>query len=1073
MRLSINIDNAHDLYSSNATYYSTPQAQDFVRHVGTKALGGGAAHALEGPYGVGKSSLVAFALNQLACKTTTFEPIRDVRLLDDKDSPIVKVNENGGLLPLTIIGSFDSLITRIFQALDSFVINNPSLSEAVELKSILKQTPSFQTPEKALDILESFSKVVRSHGKAGLLIVIDEFGRHLDHMVDATSSQDFHLLQGIAEITGRRVSPISLIIVQHLGLDHYTARFFGDKKLEWEKVRGRFWETVLSNTETDTAHIIARTMALLGVNPDQTNLKPCRPRSIVQTVALLKDKEYQAVVKKCRPLHPMTVILLSRLARILGQQDRTVIGWLTTDSSTGFSASCARNPNSWIYPYELFDHFFGESLNIPAHPTFARRLASIQRAADRCEDSMNLQTLDLFKVLSILGFCSGKGVTANETVARSCLPAHFPLVSCMKQLVEKSLFVYRAYRDEYVVWEGSDYDVVGRIDQELTNVTLNAAEEMNSRAGLKVLAHRHYIDTGNRRISRLFWLNSYESPPAQINVPRVLIWLDNIPNDKPRLLQDVCASIPSESLEPHLKASVAIKQLIDEDPELQDDHIAVQEMRIRLDYHESRVQAITQELLESKETIWVLNEQHYLSLQRAISEAMDRVYRRAFVLHLDMLNRDRLSGQISFALRKLIDALYRDHDKKNLGIVKFPAERIIYESFLKKNKLHSCDPKKVVYYLNASSSESPDGLRAVIAKIRECFTANGPAVQSLDDIVATMAEPPYGMKTYPTLLLCIILLLSEKDSYEIYEDDQYVPYWGPQTLLRMVKAPKRFTISIANEMPVSTTFMMKYHQALTGDQDTIENLKPVAVVRALLKHHSTLSIYSRQTKSVSQDAQKLVRALRIAKSPSDMLYQAIPSALGYESIQTRGTLSKEYLKAVSNARISLEKADEQLIQRFRSILLDILSSDSLSDARNRCVDLANTSMGDSQMFHNYNTFVKSVLANTTSSDETWFKGVLDDGLGIATPIDSWSDEHVAHAEFVLRRTLISVQQADRLLTQLELAENENPFAIFLSNARSDLDNSLTKRIASMLMNLDKEQQMATVVSIAKVIKESS
>ena len=140
----------------------------------------------------------------------------------------------------------------------------------------------------------------------------------------SASDSDLHLLQGIAEATGQADAPLSVVIIQHYGLEHYGSRFFGSRRREWEKVRGRFWEIVLDNTETDAAHIAGQILAARGTHSSEPtpihNEGSSAPR-------FLHDAAFMSAARRCAPLHPMTLVLLSRLARLLGHRtERSLAG---------------------------------------------------------------------------------------------------------------------------------------------------------------------------------------------------------------------------------------------------------------------------------------------------------------------------------------------------------------------------------------------------------------------------------------------------------------------------------------------------------------------------------------------------------------------------------------------------------------------------------------------------------------------------------------------------------------------------------------------------------------------------
>ena len=1064
MRLAVNIEHPADLSASAVTYHPTRQAIEFVRQLAASALEGGGAHALQGPYGAGKSSLAAFALNQLSHTTAPFTPRPHPRLSGDAEAASAKVRGKGGLVPVPIVGAAESLAARLAAAMKALATRVPARQRGSALKSCASLDPQEVSSEQVLLLLTDVSRAMRRKGSAGILLVIDEFGRHLEHMLATASETDFHLLQNIAEATGRPDAPLSLVIIQHFGLEHYSARFLGATRGEWEKVRGRFRETVLNNSETDAAHIASKALTSLGVT------EAAGPRLGLggrDEPRLLNDPEFLAAAQKCQPLHPMTVALLSRLARLLGQQDRTIVGWLTSEMDTGFKAARPKGGKGWVYPAALFDHFFSDALLVPSNPALAKRFAAIHEAHERMSDALGENARTLFRTLAMLNFCGGRGLNADRNGALACLPKGFPFGENIEALTKTSLVVYRRYRNEYAVWEGSDYDVARRVDDAVSTMSLDLAAEMNRRLAKPVLAHGHLIRTGNRRSAQVHWLNANESPPSgREKGPGVLVWI-GAGSAEPTAAGDVVGVAAIHALEPHLTESAAIKRLLDEDSELQDDVVAQKELRSRLDFHEGRVFALAQDLLDS-DLQWRVGEEAFSSMQPAISAAMDAAYPRAFELHNELVNRDRVSGQITFALRKLFEHLHEFPEEENLGIAKFPAERVIYESFIKQTGLHAPTPSGK-WLLDLDGGQVPRGLRHCIDEIRRlCLDGASGHPPTVEAIVRHMAAQPFGTKRTPVILLCVLVLLSDRDRHELYEDRQFVPHWGPQTLLRFLKAPARFAISVATASPISKRFMHDYCLALAPNRAVTDT--PVVVARHVLQRDAALSVYARRTETISPWAKELRRALETAKSPADMLFRAIPAALGYSLLPSRGGAKRDFFAAIRRVWAELEAVDANLLAHLERVAIDVLACTSVGDVRRECSHLAGRLLADSQMHHGFDQFLMCLVDDSISDDRSWFAGVVDDGLGIPTPITSWSDGHASQAEFLLRRNLLAMQQAAQLLADCQLQDDARPFALFWPNPADQSGGEvemLSKKLSALVREMPSRERVPAIVNLAR------
>ena len=1072
MRLAVNIENPADLSASAEWFHPTSQSIAFVTNVATAALEGGGAHALLGAYGAGKSSLAAFTLNELSCPTTSFEPKPRRHLFDADRSPVAKVYKAGGLVPMPVVGASEPLASRVLVALRALA-NDSRLAEGTDLRSYGNLDSRDATGEQAIHMLTDAARSLRRRGRAGVILVIDEFGRHLEHMLAATGDSDLHLLQSIAEATGRADVPLSLVIIQHFGLEHYGAMFRGARRTEWEKVRGRFSETVLNNTEIDAAHITAKVIDTISFTRGEGATLPqperCAPR-------ILRNPEFLVAAKACYPLHPMTVVILSRLARLLGQNDRTIVGWLTSNMDSGFLNVRRRQSDIWIYPDALYDHFFGDSLLVPSNPAFAKRYAAVQSAYERIDDDLSHDARVLFRTLGLLGFCSGRGINSGKASTLACLPKGFPFERCIDELTDRSLILYRRYRSEYVVWEGSDYDVTRRIDEEISASSLNVALEMNRQSRRTVLAHGHSIKTGNRRTAPVVWLNSEDEPPDSDGRPRILIWIGNCAS-RSTLSQDVVGVVSTPHiLTPHLHESTAIRRLLDGDGALHEDAVAVKEMESLLAFHEERITSLSQELLDS-DLGWCFGEHRFPTMQEALSAAMDSTYPLAFVLHNELVNRDRASGQVMFALRKLIGLLYAHPECENLGIEKFPAERIIYETMLKRTGLHAPSADGIWrLQLNCDRSLPPD-LAACVVAIRRRFAQAGTAgINSIEEVVDHLALPPYGVKRVPALLLCILTLLDIPDAHELYEDGEFLPQWGPDTLLRLLKTPKRFGISAASPSPVSDTFMRKYMEVLTISSASTKSVTPVALAREALRRHARLSIYAQRTRTVSLPAQAFRRALEVSKSPSDMLFRRIPEALGFPSVPTRSVERTRLFAALHAVWVELEGADRSLMVRLEQAAIDTLGCGSLDTVHARCRQLASQIAIEGNLHHGHEKFLCCVLDETTSDSGSWFSYLVENGLGISTPAKSWTDKHVSQGEFVLRRSLITLQRIGSLLSEQKVQDDAAPFVVFWPNPSISLGDRaklIAEKMVALADKLPADERMLVIAGVAQHSQRST
>ena len=1062
-RLALNIEQVKDLNQSHISYFPTPQALNFVSRIANSAKLGGSAHALQGAYGAGKSSLAIFTLHQLACATNTFTPKPEKK--NGRLSPAIKlIRQRGGLLGIPIVGAVSPLASRIASGLKR-IANDYKNDKPAILKSLGKLEPNTVNSEQIMDLLTSLAAEIFNRKKAGLLLIIDEFDRHLERMIACGDLSDLHLLQNIAETTGNDHAPISLVILQHHGLEHYSRRFLSEQLAEWEKIRGRFTQTILSNTETDTAHIIstllkrARFKSKIPTKKRRIKLLPA-PEDIC--LSTLRDKAFIAASSNCSPIHPLTVVALARLARLLGQNDRTIISWLTSDVDTGFIASTNRSPLDWVYPADLYAHFFGDIQLIPSNPVLARRFAAIHSAYAKLSGQASQEAITLLQTISILNFCSGGGFIADLPTITICLPAHFPWRTASKFLLEKSLIVHRKHRNEYCVWEGSDYNIPGKINEASQQLNFSAAETLNLRAKRSALAHAHLVRTGNHRTAELIWLNPEIPAPTPPTSPRVLIWLDRrCPTSNCIGSNDVWGVIQISGLGPMLRETASMHYLLENDQSLLADNIATEEIKRQLEFLEEKTDALISDSLSSN-VEWHLDKEKYGSLQQAVSKAMDETYPKALKLHNELINRTTVSGPVTSAIRKLVERIYTDSENANLGIDKFPAERIIYESLLKNNRIH-IQGKDKKWRITLDPSEIDSDLVHIIEEIQnQLITTDADKPTELNHVLDILAAPPYGIKRTPALLLCLLFLLVHNNQTELYEDRLYLPYWGPQTLVRMLRAPTSFAVALSSHIKLSQHVLNDYRLALANNPGAGAHT-PINLARDLLLRYERLSAHAQQTDEVPEQARKFRRAISVAKSPVDMLFRTIPAALGHSTFPTNVSKRKKYFKQISQVWAKLENSDSDLKSRFKKILLQLYDCSRISQARSKVINHTQKVTAESKMYHAQGQFLDAITGGTALRDGGWLKYVMNNGLGIHTPVEAWNDSEAAHAEITFRQHLIGLRQAVNTLEGLTTNE-DTVFVVWCPPPDTKYDREL-KRLKSHFKRTPKEQIMPQLLGL--------
>jgi len=120
----------------------------------------------------------------------------------------------------------------------------------------LDQASAAQTSGEVTD-LERLLEAAREHAAtegAGVLLIIDEMGKFLEHAAQRPDREDVFVLQRLAERASRSGNhPFLILGLLHQGFQAYAERLPSAAKHEWEKVAGRFDEIVFDQPLAHTA----------------------------------------------------------------------------------------------------------------------------------------------------------------------------------------------------------------------------------------------------------------------------------------------------------------------------------------------------------------------------------------------------------------------------------------------------------------------------------------------------------------------------------------------------------------------------------------------------------------------------------------------------------------------------------------------------------------------------------------------------------------------------------------------------------------------------------------------------
>ena len=1009
-----------------------------------------AAWNIVGPYGAGKSAFARYVSRLLGPGDR--EPA--LRICKERDSALADdfrriLGKSRGFCPVKIIGGPQSLPERMLARLSA---DSDNFFAICGEKNPLSETVFRAVPEKSFSAagatLVKVNRAVVAAGGAGMLVIVDEMGKFLEHEAHSPAAASAHMMQWLGEYTakpppGKKAAQVGKTAL--LGLMPETSgrqRLGRNLQDEWRKVQGRFQNVAYQVSPEAMLRLMARIVVrkLDAAAEKKIRAAISAPaRAVWKTKILSGLKSPDAAIDlfaACYPLHPVAAVLLPLLSQKIGQSERTMFNFYGVEEEGGF-VDCLRElhqPGDLIPPHRLYDYFIAGRPMGNVDLTIQRQWAEAADAVDRLGgDKPELHRV--LKTVALFNLVKAQGAFAANSPMLSAVFGASATQAALDELSAKSLVNYRKHMDAYRIWEGSDFDLDAAERAEAEKIErVNVASELNDlRVVPPIVAHKHAIQTGNlRRVTPVFAdAENWSGLRKETDEPRLIIFLPRNAQDR-KIFHDkigghfsgndirmVSESI--EALESVLIEKQALVAVRKNNPEIHGDRVASLELKARLSAAIQRETRIVRDLTApapGRVFHWrgqTLPAATHRDIQSGISLVMDAVYDRAPEIVNELINRDNPSPQAHAARKKLLLALHECGDQKELGIEKYPPEKAIYFSLFQRTGLHHRGAKGWRLHAPGEAVEDSCNLAPVWNCIREFIASADKNPASLVGLDSILQSAPYGMKRGVLPIVYIAALLQDRDNIAVYEDDAYVPFFEGPHIERFLAKPESFRVQRVALEGMRLELMAQYAEVISGKPSNSKG-KVLEVARPLLQFFAGLPEYARQTQTVSPEAQSFRKSLQHARSPHEMLFDKIPAALGFsgDRMLTK-TQAKSFMTKMVSVQRELQTAYQELRRRFAGMLAGILELDKQSppdDIRAALSARAVKLISHTVDPEGAGNFLLHATDNRGDGEE-WLTRMMTFLTG--KPPQKWADADESKAEFNLANAFRRMSDLESLL----------------------------------------------------------
>ncbi|TQK44432.1 hypothetical protein FBY35_5936 [Streptomyces sp. SLBN-118] len=815
-----------------------------------------------------------------------------------------------------------------------------------------------------------------------LLLVIDEFGKTLEHLAGhnefADAQHDLFLLQELAErAAGPNGLPVYLMTLQHLSFMDYASRSSELKTREWAKIQGRFEDITFVPHHGDSLHLLRRRLDRSAVNSAGQALITASAEASADiwtqhglgVLAELGPDHFADLY----PLHPITALAAPILAAQIGQHDRSLSGFLNSGEPNTIRHSLSRHSTqkaehaSTVRLPQLYDYFLNSGRTTLLASANASRWIEVD---SRIRDANGLPDADqdVLKTIGVLNLIDSDGAL-SATAPMIHFALHDPtdvadsdafqaLEERLADLVRRGFVVHREFSGEYRVWQGTDVDIDGRLKEIISRFDdASVINRLGSLVPQAFVAGRHSQVTGMMRV----FYTAVSGPetksvaaPDELKEPADGLVVFHLGTDADR--PDVHSPLPvliGTTPHPDVVLTtatylVALKELSNQ----QDiDHVARREVIERLVQAEAELLELLQYAFypPSSEASWSLwhtgiapGEEPAASgltarsLSGLVSLACESVYPHTPHIRNEMLGRHVLTSQAAQARGILLTAMLSSSGEENLGFGGgYKAERAMYSGVLAYLGLHrengvaqaESQQESLLPYGFSPPGEGHEHAQPAWNALNEVLTSATERV-SIEEVIRVLMSPPFGLKAGVVPVFLIPALVIRRHDIALFEEGTYLPRLTIDVVERLVKGPARFSVKYTPAGDGQRGSIIKKLMVSLGVEaprsKALRNPDLLSVASALIVRVADLHKYARTTKNISADARTVRTTIVGALDPDDLIFHALPKALGLPEIPARTRANAEaaniHVERLTAAADELVAIDSKLRAEVISVL---------------------------------------------------------------------------------------------------------------------------------------------------------
>nr|WP_321526615.1 hypothetical protein [uncultured Cohaesibacter sp.] len=938
-------------------YIVTPPMAEALRRILESTEGGSKRRAwrITGDYGVGKSSM-ALVLARLLSDPLASDAQRVAATIGWSADRCSK-----RYLPILVTGSRESIPTVVARGIRESITEH-GFGELISarLEASIAACEA-QGSVRALEQLISCLMKLAADRDLGVLLVVDELGKLLEHAAMNPDHEDVFALQRLGELAARSGNkPFLLVGILHQGFQAYAERLPLALRHEWDKVAGRFEEIVFDQPLVHTAALVA---GALGV--DATKLSNAvriqAGTALEATIGIgwLGVRGFSVEPIGFYPLHPTLLPAMVRFFSQFGQSERSLFGFLLSSEPMALQAfaTATQLGSGWFDISKFYDYVrgtFGHRLSTTNYQSqWLRIVATIDGSVDA-----NPVELKVLKTVGLLNLLDAEDLLPTRNNIMVCLSMHGAddVSRAIESLGRAGLLFERGGMGSYRLWPNSSINLqtsVEAANRAVGDIEAVAPALCDFLDSEMVLARRHYLETGTMRYFEVRYTAAEDviaatAGPTDADGLIIMSLSDQKEQQKnardaavsPQVADDPAVLIgllpPVWHLAAYLRDVILWQWVENNTPDLANDDFAASEVQRQITRSRQALRAQFDALTKIDGVAaveWIHRGQRFdagSNLPKIVSELCSELYPLAPRVANELINRNVLSSAAASARMRLIEGMFESSDIVFLGINehKAPPEKSMYLSVLQRGALHVQQDDSFVLQTPPASLDRlhlRPSLLEVLKLVREGRGCRVP----ISEILARLAGRPFGVRNGLAPILLALVIKEHGHELALYENGTFLPKFGSMEFLRLTKAPQTFDIQHCSVEGVRSDVFVRLAGLFAKG---IEGRQPVLldVVTQLCQFVAKLPEYTRKAKALSPTTVAVRDALLSAREPASLLFAELPQACGLPSFgidQVDNSSIDNFISRFTDSVLELQNTYGELIKRIVKATSEAIGQD--------------------------------------------------------------------------------------------------------------------------------------------------